>query len=294
MILKLQPVLVDKEVWGGSKIKTHYNYQEASTICGEAWGISGHKTFSSVVETAPYKGKTIRELFQTHKELFGNYEGSEFPILVKIIDAKDNLSIQVHPDDEYAKQFNSLGKEECWYILENEPNTNIIIGHSATTKAELNKSIDEDKIENYINSYPIKKGDFFYIEAGTLHAICGGTTILEVQQSSDITYRVYDYNRKQNDGTYREIHKEQAKEVIKVPDNEVNHTSMNRYFKYDIIDHTDKSDIISHQYGDYIFIIDGEGSFNDVPVQKGTFLMVTSNSRYTVTGSLKYQITTIL
>ncbi|AIO18625.1 Putative mannose-6-phosphate isomerase YvyI [Candidatus Izimaplasma bacterium HR1] len=292
MIIKMKPVLVQKEVWGGHKIKDNFGYIDAPDRCGEAWGISAHKTFSSVIANTSFKGMTLRELFNNNKELFGNYEGEEFPILVKIIDARDNLSIQVHPNDDYAKQFKSLGKEECWYVLDTNEYTEIIIGHKAKTKEELHKAIDQDRIEDLVNAFPIKKGDFFYINAGTLHAICKGTTLLEVQQSSDITYRVYDYNRLQDDGTLREIHKGKAKDVITVPDNRVNKIHRDRYFTYDIIQNNTLTKEVSHKHGDYIFILEGEGLFDKVPVRIGDFLMVSSSTEYKIYGTLKYQKTT--
>ncbi len=292
MILKMKPVFVQKEVWGGEKIKSNFGYMDVPSRCGEAWGISAHKTFSSVIENTSFKGMSLRELYSSNRELFGNYSSDEFPILVKIIDARDNLSIQVHPNDDYAKQFNSFGKEECWLILDTEKGTNIIIGHNAETKEELHKAIDDDRIEDLINIFPIKTGDFFYIDAGTLHAICGGTTLLEVQQSSDITYRVYDYNRKQDDGTFREIHKERSKDCITVPNKLVNRIHRNRYFNYDIINNTTLTSNESHKHGDYIYILDGEGLFDKTPVRKGDFIMVSSSCKYRVYGNLKYQKTT--
>lgn len=290
MILKLQPILFNK-IWGGNKLKLNYNYP-ADTNCGEAWGISAHPNGSSLIENSSFKGLTLKELFDNNKELFGDYKGLEFPILVKVIEAKTNLSIQVHPNNQYAQQFDSLGKEECWYILDTDPNTKIIIGHHAKTHKELNKAIDEDKIEQFVHSFSIKKDDYFYINAGTLHAICSGTTLLEVQQSSDITYRLYDYKRKQTDGTFRDIHKEQGKDVITVPDNNLNRKHNNRFFTYDILTNNTGIEQTSHLHGDYIFIIDGEGSFNKTPVRKGDFIMVTSNYNYKVFGNLKYQKTT--
>lgn len=292
MIIKMKPVFVKKEVWGGHKIKDNFGYFGVPDRCGEAWGISAHKTFSSIIENTSFKGMTLRELYNSNRELFGNYTSDEFPILVKIIDARDNLSIQVHPNDEYASQFDSYGKEECWLILDSEKGTNIIVGHTAETKEELHKAIDEDRIEEYINIFPIKTGDFFYIDAGTLHAICGGTTLLEVQQSSDITYRVYDYNRTQDDGTLREIHKERSKDCITVPNKTVNKIHRERYFSYDIISNTTLTKNEAHKHGDYIFILEGEGLFDKTPVRKGDFVMVSSNTKYKVYGNLKYQKTT--
>lgn len=289
MIIKLEPVFFDK-IWGGNKLKTNYNFN-VSDVCGECWGISAHKTASSKVMHKDYQGMTLRELYRDHRELFGNYESDEFPILVKIIDASDNLSIQVHPEDEYASQFDSLGKEECWYILDTEPNTDIIIGHKAKTKDEFKNAIENGTLENLCRQFPVKQGDFFYIEAGTLHAICKGTTILEVQQSSDITYRVYDYNRLQ-DGKPRDLHVKEALDVVAIPDTPLVTEHKETYFTYDILTNTTLSSHTASKHGDYIFVMEGEGHFDKTPVRKGDFIMVPSNNNYKVFGNLKYQKST--
>lgn len=136
-------------------------------------------------------------IVEKHPEVFGNVDSDRFPLLIKIIDAKDDLSIQVHPDDDYAKvhENGSLGKTECWYILDCKENATIVIGHNAWTKRGIKPMIHEGKWSEFIREIPIKKGDFLQIDPGTVHAIKGGTLILETQQNSDITYRVYDYGR---------------------------------------------------------------------------------------------------
>ena len=137
---------------------------------------------------------------------------------MKIIDAKDDLSVQVHPNDEYAKDHeDSLGKTECWYVLQADEGTKMVMGHHAKTKEEFVKAIEEDDYENLLNSFEIQEGDFFYIPSGTLHAICSGSLIYEAQQSSDITYRVYDYHRKDKDGNERQLHVQQSIDVTNVP-----------------------------------------------------------------------------
>lgn len=289
MIFKLEPVFMDK-IWGGDKLKNNYHFN-VSDKCGECWGISAHKSASSVITNTSFKGLSLRELYQSNRELFGNYDSDEFPILVKIIDASDHLSIQVHPDDTYAFQFDSYGKEECWYVLDADPDTSIIIGHHAKTKEEFQDALENHTLETLCNVFPIKKGDFFYIEAGTLHAIRKGTMILEVQQSSDITYRVYDYNRLEN-GKPRELHVKEALDVVKIPSNDVIKTHHNRYFNYEILTNQTLSKHTSSIHGDYIFIMEGEGVFDQIPVRKGDFLMVSSSVDYTVFGNLRYQKTT--
>jgi len=286
MIFKLQPHFSDK-VWGGNKIHSNYGYN-CSNHTGEAWGISGHKNGASIIKDGPFKGKSLREIYQSNKSLFGDYPADEFPILVKVIDANDDLSIQVHPDNAYAKKYeNSLGKTECWYILETEENTDIIIGHLAKTKDEFLKYMNESKLETILKKFSIKPEDAFNIYAGTIHAICKGTFLLEIQQSSDVTYRLYDYNRLSN-GKLRELHIDKAMDVIPFPDNELSKEKPTEFFDYNIIINHKETHLKAHQYGDYLFIIDGQGKINDKALIIGDFLMVTSNDDYILSGHLKY------
>ncbi|KFZ27407.1 MAG: putative mannose-6-phosphate isomerase YvyI [Candidatus Izimaplasma bacterium HR2] len=289
MILKLQPVFYDK-IWGGNKLRKNYGF-DVSNTCGECWGITAHKKGSSIIENSIYKGMTLRDIFFNEKHLFGDYKGNEFPILVKIIDAKQDLSIQVHPNDEFVKGENILGKEECWYILHTEKNTKIIIGHSANNIKEVKEAINNNNIESICNTRKIEEDDFFYIESGTIHAICEGTTLLEVQQSSDITYRFFDYNRLEN-GKPRKLHIEKAIKALKIPDKKMLVEHKDTFFNFQIKYNIGTMNKIASLFGDYIFIIDGEGYFNNTRVIKGNFIMVTSQSQYIIEGNIKYQLTT--
>ena len=216
-ILKIKPVFKEM-IWGGHKLRDVYGYDIPSDHTGECWAISAHKNGDCTIENSEFAGKTLSWLFENHRELFGNIEGNEFPLLVKIIDAKDDLSVQVHPNDEYAKDHeDSLGKTECWYVLQADEGTKMVMGHHAKTKEEFVKAIEEDDYENLLNSFEIQEGDFFYIPSGTMHAICSGSLIYEAQQSSDITYRVYDYHRKDKDGNERQLHVQQSIDVTNVP-----------------------------------------------------------------------------
>ncbi len=180
----------------------------------EQWIVSAHANGVSTITNSEFKGMTLSELFASHKELFGNSEQSEFPLLVKIIEAEDHLSVQVHPDDVYAAEHeNSLGKNECWYVLDCKDDADIVVGHKLQSKQEVYDYIETNTLEQKLDIKPIKRGDFFDVPAGTIHAIRGGTTILEVQQSSDITYRLYDYGRLEN-GSPRELHIDKSVDVI--------------------------------------------------------------------------------
>ncbi len=184
----------------------------------EQWGICAHPNGDNVVLNPEYAGMSLSELWSTRPELFGRIDGDRFPLLTKIIDARTDLSIQVHPDGEYARvnENGSLGKTECWYVMDAEPGATIVIGHNAADRDQVVSMIEGKRWSEFIREIPVCKGDFFFIEPGTVHSIKGGTVILETQQSSDITYRVYDYDRLQ-DGKPRPLHIKQSIDVIKAP-----------------------------------------------------------------------------
>ncbi|HLR60673.1 MAG TPA: mannose-6-phosphate isomerase, class I [Pseudogracilibacillus sp.] len=219
-LIFLKPVFKEK-IWGGDKLNTIYHYDIPSNKTGEAWIISAHEHGSSLVENGPHKDKSLSDLWENERHLFNRSETDDnaYPLLVKIIDANDDLSVQVHPDDTYAQEKEGVpfGKTECWYILDADEDSTIILGHYAKTKEELTNLIDTGKWEDLLQEVPVKKGDFFYVPSGTIHAIGANVVILEIQQSSDITYRVYDYDRKDDQGDKRELHLDKAKEVTQVP-----------------------------------------------------------------------------
>jgi len=288
IIIKFKPAYLDK-VWGGSKLKELYRYNTSSN-CGEAWGISAYKENSSIVIDGEFAGLTLKDLFAQKKELFGNYPSEEFPILVKVIDAKTDLSVQVHPNDKYAKKYyNSPGKTECWYILEAESNTNIIIGHKAKNKESIAKAIKKNDYDKILNKIPIKKNDMFKIPAGTIHAICANTVLLEVQQSSDLTFRFYDYNRLVN-GQLRELHQKEALNVVKIPDNNILRDGITDYFSFKVISNKGSKHCTSDTFGDYFFIIKGIGMMNNTKVEKGDFVFISSKEQYEIKGDLKLAI----
>ncbi len=198
-----------------------FDFKTNEKIWGkEEWIISSHKNGMSYINDGEYKGLSLEEFYKNNKEQFG-INDEEFPLLVKIIDAKDDLSIQVHPDDEYAKvNENSLGKSESWYILDTD-NSDIVVGQNAKSKEEMALAIKEEKVMDKMNVFDINKGDFFYIKPGTVHAIRKNTKLLEVQQSSDITYRLYDYNRLGDDGKLRELHIDKSLDVIDYNDSDI-------------------------------------------------------------------------
>ena len=213
----LSPIFQER-IWGGQKLKTLFGYDLPYERTGECWAISAHPNGQSVVREGTFTGLTLGELWASHPELFQS-SSPRFPLLTKILDASDNLSVQVHPNDEYANlhENGELGKTECWYILDAEPGAEIIYGHAAQTKEQLISYIKEGKWDDLLTKVPVQAGDFFYVPSGTIHALGKGIVVLETQQSSDTTYRVYDYNRMDKDGNTRELHLEKAIDVTTIP-----------------------------------------------------------------------------
>jgi len=216
----LKPVFQER-IWGGQKLKVEYNYDVPFECTGEAWVISAHSNGPSIIENGALKGRTLEDAWNEHGELFNKKadNNGEYPLLVKILDANDDLSVQVHPNDEFARDVEGIpyGKTECWYVLSAEPQAEVVLGHHASTRKELERMMDDGKWGELLKRVKVKAGDFIYVPSGTIHAIGKGIVILETQQSSDITYRVYDYDRVDSTGRGRELHLERAKEVTTVP-----------------------------------------------------------------------------
>lgn len=273
-------------------MRKEYGYAIPGEDTGECWAISAHANGDCTIQGGKYHGIALSELWKNHRELFGNSKEERFPLLVKIIDAKTDLSIQVHPDDAYAKENENgaSGKTECWYILDCDEEAQIVIGHNAKDKQELRQMIEEKRWGDLIKVRPVKKGDFFQIEPGTVHAIKAGTLILETQQSSDVTYRLYDYGRLQN-GKPRELHIEKSIDVIRCPHVEQsNHTSLRenenasietlvscRFYEVEKITVNGKADF--HTDGTYrlFSVIEGNGRVDGYELKKGTHFIVPSN-----------------
>lgn len=216
--LFLAPVFKER-IWGGTKLKEQFGYPIPSESTGECWGISAHPNGPSLVKNGRLKGMTLDKVWNAHRELFGQFPAEHFPLLTKILDAKTDLSVQVHPGDQYAQEVERVpfGKTECWYIIDCEEDAEIVYGHHAESKQDLRAYIEAGQWSKLLRKVRVKPGDFFYVPSGTIHAIGGGIMILETQQSSDITYRVYDYDRPDAKGKLREIHVEPSIAVTTAP-----------------------------------------------------------------------------
>lgn len=207
-------VVLKERIWGGTFLKKKYAVFSADPI-GEAWVCSGHLNGQSIITHGPYQGQALNDFYLANGHLFSHHLHDRFPLLIKIIDAVEDLSVQVHPHDEYARlHHNDLGKNECWYILKAKPNASIIFGLKTQTPATFKEAVTNNRWSDVLKSLKVSEGEFYNIPTGTVHAIGAGVQILEIQQSSDTTYRLYDYNRKDSFGNERELHLDQAFEVI--------------------------------------------------------------------------------
>lgn len=281
-----------EKIWGGQRLKSEFAYQIEGENIGEYWAISAMESYPSIVTNGKLKGENLKDIYKNYGQLFGNSNDKEFPLLVKIIDAKDDLSIQVHPDDQMAEKIeNSLGKSECWYIL-NENESSIIYGIKAKNKEQAIKLIDEEKWDELLKEVKVKKDDFFYVPAGTVHAIKKGCLILEIQQASDLTYRLYDYDRIDKNGKKRELHLEKSKEAIKINELE-NKKEIEKFDTYQKTDLTANEFFQVRKYqiksktklkreNPYLLeaVIEGSGKLivdeEIYPIKKGDFFILTN------------------
>lgn len=308
-ILYMDPVF-KQMIWGGNKLGTKWGYDIPGDNTGECWAVSAHPNGDCTVKEGTFAGKTLSQLWAEHPELFGNVSGDRFPLLIKIIDANDDLSIQVHPDDAYAgkNENDSFGKTECWYILDAPEGATLVIGHNAKDKPELEDMIKNGKWDAFLREVPVKKGDFIQIDPGTVHAIKGGIEILETQQNSDITYRVYDYGRLQN-GKPRELHIEKSIDVITVPAKSVEDSVVNiaqgaknqmnllmscqyyRVWKLDI----DSSMTFTQEYPFLIMsVVEGDGLLNGQHIKKGDhFILPNGFGQVDIQGNLQIIASTV-
>ena len=219
-MFKFNPLL-KSILWGGEKIVPFKHLTSDQKQVGESWEISGVKDNESVVSNGEYKGWTLNKLVETLKDkLVGkeNYErfGNEFPLLVKFIDAREQLSIQVHPTDEQAQaQGLGRGKTEMWYVMESDADASLRSGlKQQITPKQYKEMVENDTITEALSEYPVKEGDVFFLPAGRIHSIGAGCFLAEIQETSDVTYRIYDFKRKDKEGNYRQLHTKEAAECI--------------------------------------------------------------------------------
>lgn len=304
----LEPVFQER-IWGGEKLQTLFGYNLPNDQIGEAWVISAHKNGPSKIINGPLAGQNLLETWEEYPSLFGKKTAEDdFPLLVKILDANDHLSVQVHPDDVYAREVEGeqYGKTECWFVLDCEKDSEIVFGHHAQSAEEFQEKVDAGQWDELLGKVKVNKGDFFYVPSGTIHAIGKGIVILEIQQSSDITYRVYDYDRRDDEGNPRELHIESAIEVTSYPHvdgqqqmikEKVNDLVSTQLIKetYFTVHHWDlNGEVTTPLTVDYLLVsvINGEGEIivNDqtFSIKKGDhFIIPAGVDEYKITGKIE-------
>lgn len=211
-------------IWGGYRLKQEFTKDIDMDPLAETWECSTHPDGPSIVASGMHEGMTLTEVLEHYPEYLGNNvdKKKEFPILIKFIDAKSDLSVQVHPTDAYAMKYENgqLGKSEMWYVVDAEPDAKLVHGFRHTvTKEKLRESIESGTIEKYLQKVPVHTDDVFFMEAGVVHAIGAGALVAEIQENSNLTYRLYDYQRKDKEGNLRELHVDKALDVLKLEAN---------------------------------------------------------------------------
>lgn len=316
--LKFKPILKER-LWGGTKLKEVFGKPIESDITGESWELSTVPGDISVVANGSLEGKSLQELIDSNaEELLGKSVverfGKEFPILIKFIDAKQDLSIQLHPNDALAKErHNSFGKTEMWYIMDADPKAELIVGFNKdVTKEEYAESVANDTLLDLLNYEQVKEGDTFFINTGKIHAIGAGVMLAEIQQTSDVTYRVFDFNRKDKEGNLRELHTDLALDAVdyeKKDDfivsydktkNEVNTMVDCPYFKTNFIELTENLDLDTAQRDSFTIYmcVGGEAKINtaegEVSIKSGeTALLPASTQKISLqsTGAKLLEVT---
>lgn len=217
--LLLEPAFQPR-LWGGRRLADRYGYTGLPDgPVGECWGVSAHPNGPSTVRCGPHEGRRLADVWRDDPAFFGGRTEGPFPLLVKLLDAHDWLSVQVHPDDAQAAELEGapLGKAECWYVVDAEPGAELVLGHTAATPEELAGLVDAGRWDDLLLRRPVAAGDFVYVPTGTLHALGPGVLVCEVQQSCDTTYRVWDFDRRDAAGAPRELHLGKAKSVLAAP-----------------------------------------------------------------------------
>lgn len=314
--MMLKPAFKDY-IWGGTRLRDDFQKDCDFDKIAESWELSCHKDGNSVICGGEFDGMTLQEFIEKQgKSVLGtNCEKFEnFPILIKLIDAKDNLSVQVHPNNDYALRVEGeYGKTEMWYIVDCDEGATLLYGFkNEISKDEFAKRIADNTLLEVTNAVPVKKGDVFFIEAGTLHAIGKGILIAEIQQNSNTTYRIYDYGRVGNDGKPRELHVEKAKDVTVLgpakayPETEIiakdGYTekllSSCEYFTTYAIDVNSKATLTADEKSfNSILILEGNGKLSgecEIEFKKGDSIFVPAASGdYTIEGKCKAILTKV-
>ena len=312
--LKFEPLL-KQTIWGGDKIIPFKHLEKSLDQVGESWEVSGVKDNETVVANGEYKGWKLNDVLAEQKELLVGKEnyaryGNLFPLLIKFIDARQQLSIQVHPNDEQAQQKGlPRGKTEMWYVMKSDPTASLRSGlKQQITPAEYKQMVEDDTITDALAEYPVKDGDVFFLPAGRIHSIGAGCFLAEIQETSDVTYRIYDFKRKDKDGNYRQLHTKEAAECIDytvLPDYRQHYTPAKNqgvsivqcpYFTTAVYDLDEPMTLDYSELDSFVILIglkgeakitDNEG--NEITLQGGESIVVPASTQtLKVEGTLKF------
>ncbi len=309
-LLKLKAPTKDY-LWGGNRLVEEFGKESAGEVTAESWELSCFPGSESVIEEGEYAGKTLTEYIEAEgKQVLGtNCERfGDFPVLIKFIDARKDLSLQVHPSDEYALAHeNQFGKTEMWYILDAAEGAFLYYGFNReVTQEEFRRRIEDETLTEVLNAYPVQKGDVVFIESGTIHAIGAGILVAEIQQNSNVTYRVFDYGRRDKDGNLRELHVDKAVDVtklcpVKKLPNPSPHIGICKYFTVDKIALTGD---ITDRFGGrvredsflHVLVVEGTGSIRNnedyLSLTKGDSIFISAGSGdYEISGQCEVILT---
>ena len=299
-ILKLQPIFKDY-IWGGQRLREDFGFQSDLPKLAEGWMLACHQAGMNTIDGGSYDGQPLEQVVESvGKEALCGTNAARFPyfpVLIKLIDAKDNLSIQVHPDNDYARRVeNEFGKTEMWYVLEAEPGASLYYGFThEISKEEFERRIQDNTLTDVLNAVPVHKGDCFFIPSGTLHAIRKGIVVAEIQQNSNVTYRIYDYGRLGADGKPRQLHIPQALDVtLREPPKAQDfhgHLAQCDYFTVDAVE-GGFEDVCDETSFTSLLVLEGKGTLTEtatgesLPIRKGQSLFLPAGTgAYAVTGT---------
>ena len=294
-------------IWGKTLVKDYFGYDDFEVGIGQSWSFSAQENDSNICVSEPYRGSSLKELWDNHKELF-QVDDQNFPVIISLVGPEDDLSIQVHPDTTKAKERGFLsGKNEAWYFIHSEENSSIVYGHNADDEADLREYVKEEKWDELINHLEVKSGDFVYLPAGLLHALKRGSVVYEIQQATDITYRFYDYHRVDDLGHERELHLEDAIDCLSYNKEDMVNTITPLINKYDQCIETifmnddsfkvsrleiDGEFIKSYPIYQLATVVVGEGRIDQVDIKVGDNFLIPANTEFKVNGHLTIMMTT--
>lgn len=294
-------------IWGHTLVKDYFGYNDFPIGIGQSWSFSAQEGASTLCVSEPFVGKSLLELWESHQDLFG-HPNEEFPVIISLVGPEDDLSIQVHPDDEHANKVGfPCGKNEAWYFIDTKEDANIVYGHHAKDENELRQYIKEEKWDELIKHLDVHSGDFVYLPAGLLHALRKGSVVYEIQQATNITYRFYDYHRKDDNGNERELHLDQAIDCLSYNKDDMTNNIrpiITQYIncKETIFISNDSFTVtqllITGEYEYYSLnyqlatVVKGEGVVDDIAVKVGDNFLIPINNKVHFDGDMTIMMTT--